>query len=277
MACAAHTLQSLPEPSVVSVNGVAIPRDAIAREVQHHPAPKPIAAWQSAARALVIRELLLQEARRLGIEPAPRSDESGRRETEEEALVRGLIEQQVTTPEPDEAACRRYYEQNLRRFRSQPIYAATHILFAVRRDQEQGYAQAQAMAASVLADLEARPERFGELARTYSACPSAAQGGALGQITPGQTTPEFEQALAELTPGSTSPAPVETRYGMHIIRLDDKIEGTELPFESVADRIEDYLRESVANRATAQYIARLVSAAEITGITLDGAESHRVN
>jgi len=45
----------------------------------------------------------------------------------------------------------------------------------------------------------------------------------------------------------------------------------------VADRIEEYLRESVANRATAQYIARLVSAAEITGITLDGAESHRVN
>ena len=277
MACAVHTLQALAKPIVVSVNGVAIPRDAIAREVQHHKAPKPIAAWQSAARALVIRELLLQQARRLGIEPAPCSDESGRRETEEEALVRGLLEQEVATPEPDEEACRRYYEQNRRRFRSRPIYAAAHILFAARNDDAHGYAEARRGAASVLAELKLRPERFAELARSYSACPSAAQGGGLGQIAAGQTTPEFEQALAGLTPGSISQTPVETRYGLHIVRLDGKVEGAPLPFELVGERIADYLRESVARHATAQYIARLVSAAAIIGITMDGAEAHRVN
>ena len=68
-----------------------------------------------------------------------------------------------------------------------------------------------------------------------------------------------------------------TRYGLHIIRLDDKVEGAELPFELVAGRIADYLRENVTRKATAQYIARLVSAADITGITLEGAEAHRVN
>ena len=52
------------KPVNVSVNGVAIPRDAIVREMQHHPADKPIAAWQQAARALVVRELLLQARRR---------------------------------------------------------------------------------------------------------------------------------------------------------------------------------------------------------------------
>src|SRR5512143_4313507 len=56
MACAVHTLQALLKPAAVSVNGVVIPRDAIAREVQNHPSSKPIEAWQSAARALVIRE-----------------------------------------------------------------------------------------------------------------------------------------------------------------------------------------------------------------------------
>jgi len=277
MACAVHALQSLPEPSEVSVNGVVIQRDAIAREVQHHPASKPIEAWQSAARALVIRELLLQEARRLGIAPAPQSDTSGRRETEEEALIRVLIEQEVTTPEPDEVACRRYYEQNRRRFRSQPICAASHILFAADRDDVQGFTQARAAAASVLAELKLRPERFGDLARAHSACPSAAQGGALGQITAGQTTIEFEQALTELTPGSISERPVESRYGLHIIRLDGKVEGTELPFDLVVDRIADYLRENVRHRATAQYIARLVSNAQIAGIALAGAEAHRVS
>jgi peptidyl-prolyl cis-trans isomerase C len=74
-----------------------------------------------------------------------------------------------------------------------------------------------------------------------------------------------------------STTPVETRYGLHIIRLDRKIDGRELPFEAVADRIADYLRDSVTRRASAQYIARLVSRAEITGITLEGAEAHRVN
>jgi len=277
MACTAHTLQSLPEPETVSVNGLAISRDAIAREVQHHKAPKPIEAWQSAARALVIHELLLQQARHLGIEPVPRTDDGGRRETEEEALVRALIEQEVATPVPDEAACRRYYEQNRRRFRAETIHEAAHILFAAWQGDAEAYAQAERAAALVLAELQLRPERFGDLAREHSACPSAASGGNLGQITEGQVTPEFAQALAVLAPGAICDKPVGTRYGVHIIRLDRKIEGDELPFELVADRIADYLRENVTRRATAQYIARLVSNAEITGIGLAGAEAHRVS
>ncbi len=275
MACSVH--DNLPEPEIVSVNGVEIPRDTIAREVQHHPAPKAIDAWQSAARALAIRELLLQQARQLEIEPAPRSDEGGPQETDEEALIQGLIAKEVTTPDPDDAACRRYYEQNKRRFQSQPIYAATHILFSVRQDEPEGYAKAQELAKSVLAELKQHPERFEELAREHSACPSAAQGGALGQISAGQTTPEFEKALKVLTPGAITDAPVETPYGLHIIRLDDKVEGKELPFDLVSDHIAGYLRENVTHRATAQYIARLVSGAEIAGIDLADAQAHQVS
>ena len=52
---------TLPKPRAISVNGKVIPREVIAREVQNHPAEKPILAWQAAARALVVRELLLQE------------------------------------------------------------------------------------------------------------------------------------------------------------------------------------------------------------------------
>lgn len=276
MACAAQTIE-LPERPLVSVNGVIIPHEAIAREVQHHPAAKPIAAWQAAARALVVRELLLQEARRLGIESAPRSDASGRREAEEEALVRELVEQEVTTPESDEASCQRYYEQNRRRFRSEPIYEAAHILFPAREDDAEEFAAAERAADLVLGELKSQPNLFGNLARAHSACPSAAQGGNLGQITAGQTTGEFEEALAALAPGAISQAPVKTRYGLHIIRLDRRIEGMDLPFELVSDRIADYLRENVIRCATAQYVARLVSKAEITGIALAGAPEHQVS
>jgi len=276
MGCAIHQLDALARPKVVSVNGVVVPRDAIAREAQHHPVGKPILAWQAAARALAVRELLLQEARRAGVDAEPLTDAQGRRETDEEALIRSVIEREVKAPEPDEQACRRYYQQNRKLFRSPTIFEAAHILFAALRSDKTAFARAERDAQGVLAALEVAPRRFAELAQTHSACPSAAQGGNLGQITPGQTTPEFEQALSALEPGEIS-APVATRYGLHIIRLERRIEGRELPFELVADRVRDYLRDAVTRRATAQYIARLVSRAEVTGIALDDAAAHRVN
>ena len=277
MGCTIHNSLVADRPTMVSVNGVAIPRASIAREVQHHPAGKPIAAWQAAARALVIRELLLQEARRLGLRPEPVSDSEGRRETDEEALIRALIEREVTTPVADEETCRRYYERNQSRFRSADLYEAAHILFPARKDDPAGYEAARQQAGSVLAMLQQEPHRFAEMAADFSACPSAAQGGNLGQVSAEQTAPEFERALAAMTPGSLCPEPVESRSGFHIIRLERRIEGRMVPFEAVAEQIADYLARSVMRRASAQYIARLAAAADIRGVEMAAPESLRVH
>jgi peptidyl-prolyl cis-trans isomerase C len=115
------------------------------------------------------------------------------------------------------------------------------------------------------------------MAQAYSRCTSASQGGNLGQITTGQTTPEFEQALVALAPGQLCETPVATRYGFHIIRLGRKQDGQLLPYELVVGRIADYLNESVRRRADAQYIARLISAAQVEGIDLAGADAMRVH
>jgi peptidyl-prolyl cis-trans isomerase C len=277
MTCSVHTAIPAGRPVPVTVNGLTIARDAIQREMQHHPAGKPIDAWQQAARALVIRELLVQRARYLGLTAEALSDADGRRETDEEALMRVLIEREVTVPEPDDETCRRYYENNKARFHSPDIYEASHILFAAGPMDHDTYAQARTDAEAVLAALQDNPSSFAALARAHSRCPSAAQGGNLGQITRGQTTPEFEQALTELTPGALCTEPVATRYGFHVIRLDRKHEGCLLPYEAVADRIADDLRDNVERRAQAQYVARLVSAAQIGGVELAGAAAHQVN
>ena len=277
MSCSVYTNIPTGKPAPVSVNGVTIARDAIVREMQHHPAQKPIEAWQNAARALVVRELLLQRGRALAIAPEPASDEAGRRETDDEAVMRAVVEREVVLPEPDEGICRRYYANNIARFRSEDIYEVSHILFAADRADKQAYAQARADACAVLHALQERSEGFAAMARAYSRCPSAAQDGNLGQITRGQTTPEFENAMLRLAPGEIADEPIETRYGFHIIRLDRRHEGRTLPYELVADRIADYLCESVRRRAHAQYVARLASAAAIEGVSLDGAEVHRVN
>lgn len=262
---------------IVSVNGIVIPRDDITREVQHHPAPTPVAAWKEAARALAIRELLLQEGRRLGLTGESLTDSEGRRETGEDALIRALIECEVKTPEPDKESCRRYYENNRHRFRSSDIYEASHILFSAPDNEPTVFSRAREKARKVLAELNAQPDRFTELARLHSACPSGEQGGNLGQITSGQTTPAFERALVSLRAGTISKEPITTRYGFHIIRLDRKIEGRKLSFELVAARIAAYLAESSGRRAVAQYIARLAARSQISGIELAGTESLRVN
>ena len=116
-------------------------------------------------------------------------------------------------------------------------------------------------------------QRFAELAQQLSACPSAAQGGNLGQITRGQTVPEFETFLFNLEEGQICPVPVKTRFGYHVLRLDRRIEGRQLPFEAVRDKIADYLHQRVWRQAVSQYLQLLVGQAEIRGIELKGASS----
>ncbi len=130
---------------------------------------------------------------------------------------------------------------------------------------------------TLLSHLEAQPQHFAELAREHSDCPSGAAGGNLGQLTRGDTTPEFEQALLALHPGETTATPVETRYGFHVIRLERRVPGRELPFEAVRERIAEYLVERSRRLAIAQYVARLAAHAQLGGVDLRTPDEFRVH
>lgn len=254
----------------VTVNGTRIPAAAIAAEAQHHPAPrgKPGRAWLGAARALAIRALLLEEARRMGLAPAPRALGPGRRETDEEALVRAVIEARIE-PEPvTEAECRAVHARDPGAFRSPTLHETAHILIAAPPEDAAARAAAAETAAALLAALAADPRAFGRLARAHSACPSREADGRLGQIGPGDTLPEIEAALAALAPGEIAPAPVATRFGLHILRLDARAEGAILPYAAAAPRIRAALEKAAWARAARRLVAELAARAEITGIDL---------
>lgn len=267
--------QSAPRPPI-TVNGTPIDRAAIASEAQHHPAGTPGEAMKRAAEALVLRELLVQEARRRGIAARPAVDEKGRRETEVDALIGTLVDSEVISPSPGDEEIARYYAANLARFRAPDLYEASHILIAARRDDKTAYEAARAKAEMVAAELAAVPTNFAGMAQAFSDCSSSRDGGSLGQVTAAETTPEFAAALARLNEGETTAEPVETPYGFHIIRLERHIAGKALPLTAVAERIADYLSERSQRTASAQFLARLVSAADISGIEIAGAEQHRV-
>lgn len=256
-------------PRTVTVNGVTIPREAIARETQNHPASKPIEAWQAAARALVIRELLLQEAARLKIIADPLSDGEGRRETEEEARIRALLEQEVVSPVPGEQELQRYYANNRKAFRTPDLHEAAHILIGVRENGAEAWQAARERATAILKEVEGEPARFAALAEAHSDCPSRAMGGNLGQISSGQTVPEFEIMLPQLQVGPDHFSIVETRYGFHIVTVHRRIEGRDLPFDKVRDRIALFLRERAQAIAARHYVQQLASLALIEGVALE--------
>lgn len=252
----------------IKLNGVVLPSHMIAAEAQHHPSQTPAAAFQAAARALIVRTLLLEEAKRDAIIAKPEFVAPGKRELEDEACIRSLIEARIPIPEPSENRCRAFYEENPSRFRSPDLYEASHILFLAHPHDLKSYAVAVARAEAVIAELSRTPDRFETIAREQSECDSRANGGRLGQIVRGETVPEFEMALQGLEEGEIAATPVQSRFGAHILKLDARANGQTLPFEYVQDQIESYLAEQQWRREIAAYIEQLVERAEIEGVDM---------
>jgi peptidyl-prolyl cis-trans isomerase C len=260
-----------PPPSFgdVRVNGVEIEPEAIAQEIQHHPAPDAETAWVEAARALAVRELLLQEARRLGLEAEPETDEAGRLEADDDALVRAVIEQEVEPEVAGETECRRYYEANVARFRTPDLFEASHILIEPEGDDKAAWAAAEEQARRIATKVGDDARAFAEAARACSQCPSAQQDGSLGQIRRGELAAPVQAGIEALAEGTAGREPVRSRFGWHVLRLHRRIEGRTLPFDIVRDKIADMLEARSWSMAAARYVAALAARSEIEGVRID--------
>lgn len=245
----------------ISVNGVEITDHAIQQELPHHKqAANPL---KQSVHELVLRTVLLQEADRLGI--AVEGDDA------DDARIEALFAQEVRVPEADDAACAMFYRNQPQLFTNGELVEARHILFQVTPTvplellRETGEA--------VLAELRINPDRFAELAKEYSNCSSGVVGGSLGQLTRGQTVPEFENLVFRLPSGELADRLLETRFGLHIVQVLRKVDGERLPFEAVKSQIADRLTRQSWQRAVHQYLQILVGKADIQGMTLEGADS----
>ncbi len=255
----------------VTVNGETIPHTEIAAEAQHHAAPagKPGLAWRAAARALVVRALLLRAATEAGLTPAPRDLGNGKMETGEDALIRAFLDKAVQPAPVSDADCLRAFKSRPGQFRSPDLYEASHILLAAPPGDAAARKAAREKAQEILRQLQSAPDSFAHHARSASDCSSAAQGGRLGQLRPGDTVPQFEAVLKKLEEGCIWPEPVESRFGFHIIRLDHRAEGRALPYEAVRGEIRAALEKAAWARAARALVEDLVAQAEIAGIDMN--------
>ncbi|MEJ8570354.1 peptidylprolyl isomerase [Microbaculum marinum] len=269
--CGGASPRPAPPPSFsqVRVNGVEVAPEAIAREMQHHSAPDPESAWKEAARALAIRELLLQEAQRLDIDTDPQADEAGRVETEADAVITALLEEEVSPSVPGEEECRRFYETQPGKFRTPNLFEVSHILIEPESDNPEAWVEAEAHSRTIIVEIGDDPAAFAEAARELSACPSAHQDGSLGQVRRGELLPEVQNAIEALREGQTRSEPVRSRYGWHVLRLARRIEGHALPFDVVKDKIAEMLEARSWSIAAARYVAGLAERAQVEGIAIE--------
>ena len=94
---------------------------------------------------------------------------------------------------------------------------------------------------------------FEEAAKKYSTCPSNAAGGDLGFFHAGQMVPEFEKAAFEAEIGDVT-EPVQTQFGFHLVKVEEKKPAVVKSFEEVKDIIRkniltDRQRYKVASKA----------------------------
>jgi peptidyl-prolyl cis-trans isomerase C len=252
----------------ITVNGMAIAAETVERELARHArAPEP---RRAAIEALVLREVLRQAARAgLAVEPTVAAQSGQVQPGDEgafidETLVERLIEREVVKPQLDDEECLAYYENNSEQFRQGDMVEASHILFEAEPGKISTGLREQAE--QVLQEALQHPDQFEVLAQTHSACTSASVGGSLGQVSRGETVPEFEQVIFSIAPGTIAPVLVESRFGLHIVRVARRAEGRVLPFDMVREQLAAHLLEQKRKRALRHYLKGLVAQADIQGV-----------
>jgi len=164
-----------------------------------------------------------------------------------------------------------YYDQRREDYRVPEQVSVSHILIKTPlpgpdgKVDPKGVEEARKKAEDVLKQLKAGGN-FGELAKKYSEDPgSGKNGGSLGFIGRGRTVPEFEKTAFSLPKGATSDL-VQSSYGFHIIRVDDKQAAHLKTLDEVKDQIEGSIREQKAAQAASNQVNALLAQARGTGL-----------
>ncbi len=200
---------------------------------------------------LITRELLLQEAKKRGLDRDRSLAERVERFKERsvlDVLMREEVDARVTVTVEEIKA---YYAANPGSFTAPDEMRASHIL--VKSEEE---------AMDVKKRLD-DGEDFAALARKVSLdLATRFKGGDLGPIKKGQTIPQFEKALLPLKNGEVS-KPVATQFGWHIIKLNDRTTGAALSFDEAKDQVKEQLMVEKKRKRFDELVASLRAKAKL--------------
>ncbi|WP_299479030.1 peptidylprolyl isomerase [uncultured Roseibium sp.] len=210
--------------------------------------------WRAILLDVVVdMELIAQAARQDGLDQDP--DFKKQVEfLELQALRNAYIAQKIDGSITDDVLSSAYEEQ-FKDYEGPEEINARHILVNDKAEAE-----------SLIKELDGGAD-FVELAKEKSTGPSGPNGGDLGYFGRGQMVKPFEEAVFALEAGTYTKEPVETQFGWHVIKLEDKRQQEKPAFESVAGELRQQLMRE-------QYEAKMVElkdaiAVEILDETLE--------
>lgn len=255
----------LSQPQVASINGIAL-----------HAPDETLDPQTLRERAYT--ELLMQQAVKEGLLPRFGGLTAREPDEAEREVIEAMVDKAATSPQPTEDECRRHYEAQKNRLIVGQALHVRHILFAVTPGVNvHALSQRAETALLELSRKDVPAGRFEQLAAELSNCPSGAQGGDLGWVTPEACAPELANELFFQSDSrwgmGVHPRLVHTRFGLHIIEVLGRRKGKLPAFEEVREQIASQL--GLQSRATAlrQYMQLLVGAALVEGVDLEGSAS----
>ncbi|MDD3118824.1 MAG: peptidylprolyl isomerase [Victivallales bacterium] len=162
--------------------------------------------------------------------------------------------------EISEADIKEFYDKNKAEFMVPEKMKVSHILIAPKDKTDQAKQEAKAKAEELLAELNAGKIKFGETAAKESTCPSKKNNGSLGLISRNDAfDPVFLKAAFALKKDELSKV-VETPYGFHIIRCDDKFPEQQLSLDDA--KVKKYITNMLKTRAIETIVMEKLNAAE---------------
>lgn len=162
-----------------------------------------------------------------------------------------------------EEQAKNYYEKHLAQFKIPEKARVRHIMIKVDKSAPDDVKKkAREKAEEVLKKIKAG-EDFAKLAMDYSDDPgSKAKGGDLGFFEKGKMFKAFDEAAFKLNPGEVSDI-VETAYGFHIIKLDEKKKEEIQPYESVKDKVMTMAKDEIKAEKMKEYLSQVMKQADI--------------
>jgi peptidyl-prolyl cis-trans isomerase C len=291
------------QPAVATVNGVRILMSDLDMEMQKEIRNNPemqnsrdLAARRQLRKKvldyLIDQELIVQEGKKAGLGPQQKqidtefgkikkrfpsqdafeqvmkkqnmTEERLREIIKRAFIVKNVLEVKIeplAKPVTDKEVAD-YYEAHKGEFTDPEEIKASHILIKLSpgaSDEEKTYSKKEMQA--ILEEAKGGAD-FAELAKKHSQCPSAIRGGDLGYFARGDMVKPFEEAAFALKPGQISDI-VETEFGYHIIRLEDKKPGRQLELEEVSEEIKKELHDKEMDIALKDWLKPLREKADI--------------
>ena len=221
-------------------------------------------------------ELLRQAAIRDGLlDPADVASPDGVISELASQAVDDWLARELRLPDPSQEACRRHHAAHPARYRTGERVQMRHILFAVTpgTDVVALRNRAEACLLEVRCHDGTATDGFAKAARSLSNCPSGAQGGDLGWLTPTECASEFAREIFGRVEVGVLPRLVHSRFGLHVVEVLAREGGEPQSFESVRGAVEMALRQQAFVTALRQCISLLAGQAVIEGVILDAADS----